>query len=536
MRYCQQCGKFHILPDFDEGKRSCRRKLERHNKRRRRRSTHTNNTLEKEKGVQLPAEDVIGAGETDIDSPCPGNKSIDAELILESDDGDVSPICSIPSICNVQSNSAASFAASGGIPKEEGVDISKLTIVSSSGDDKIGYSSMCPTGRLSFKLYDWNPAEFPRRLRHQIFQWLASMPVELEGYIRPGCTILTVFIAMPCFMWDKLSRHAAEYLNDFIHGPQSVLSGKGTVLIYLNNMIYEVLEDGTSLVNIKMEVQVPRLHYVYPTFFEAGKPMEFIVCGSNLLQPKLQFLVSFAGKYLPCDCSLALPHGKKSHVYHGSEEDSFGSLEHEIFRIHVPHTDAKLFGPAFIEVENESGLSNFIPVLVGDKPLCSDLQILQPVFNGSLELEKFVSKLIDVNIVPDLCNVHIMRQREMSELLLDIAWLLQEPLNDNREAHWTSVHVQRMICVLKFLIKHRSISILEKILNSWKLIMDKKFGYPMDRVVEPNSNLLQECIACARGMVYQKLELDNNSELDSKKSGDIYMLSNAPTTVKGGRL
>nr|1UL5_A Chain A, squamosa promoter binding protein-like 7 [Arabidopsis thaliana] len=35
-RYCQQCGKFHLLPDFDEGKRSCRRKLERHNNRRKR--------------------------------------------------------------------------------------------------------------------------------------------------------------------------------------------------------------------------------------------------------------------------------------------------------------------------------------------------------------------------------------------------------------------------------------------------------------------------------------------------------------------
>lgn len=38
----------------------------------------------------------------------------------------------------------------------------------------------------------------------QIFQWLASMPVELEGYIRPGCIILTVFIAMPNFMWMKV--------------------------------------------------------------------------------------------------------------------------------------------------------------------------------------------------------------------------------------------------------------------------------------------------------------------------------------------
>lgn len=30
----------------------------------------------------------------------------------------------------------------------------------------------CPTGRFSFKLYDWNPAEFPRQLRHQVLQIL----------------------------------------------------------------------------------------------------------------------------------------------------------------------------------------------------------------------------------------------------------------------------------------------------------------------------------------------------------------------------
>ncbi|KAG9156941.1 hypothetical protein Leryth_008996 [Lithospermum erythrorhizon] len=34
-RFCQQCSRFHALPEFDEGKRSCRRRLAGHNKRRR---------------------------------------------------------------------------------------------------------------------------------------------------------------------------------------------------------------------------------------------------------------------------------------------------------------------------------------------------------------------------------------------------------------------------------------------------------------------------------------------------------------------
>ncbi|KAI4372520.1 hypothetical protein MLD38_010740 [Melastoma candidum] len=34
-RFCQQCSRFHLLEEFDEGKRSCRRRLAGHNKRRR---------------------------------------------------------------------------------------------------------------------------------------------------------------------------------------------------------------------------------------------------------------------------------------------------------------------------------------------------------------------------------------------------------------------------------------------------------------------------------------------------------------------
>nr|KYP46457.1 Squamosa promoter-binding-like protein 12 [Cajanus cajan] len=34
-RFCQQCSRFHELAEFDEAKRSCRRRLARHNERRR---------------------------------------------------------------------------------------------------------------------------------------------------------------------------------------------------------------------------------------------------------------------------------------------------------------------------------------------------------------------------------------------------------------------------------------------------------------------------------------------------------------------
>ncbi|MDG2865975.1 hypothetical protein P7M39_24385, partial [Vibrio parahaemolyticus] len=33
-RFCQQCSRFHSLEEFDEGKRSCRKRLDGHNRRR----------------------------------------------------------------------------------------------------------------------------------------------------------------------------------------------------------------------------------------------------------------------------------------------------------------------------------------------------------------------------------------------------------------------------------------------------------------------------------------------------------------------
>nr|GEU40966.1 SBP-like protein [Tanacetum cinerariifolium] len=110
------------------------------------------------------------------------------------------------------------------------------------GDDNTDFSSMCPTGRISFKLYDWNPAEFPRRLRHQIFQWLASMPLELEGYIRPGCTILTIFIAMPKFMWVKLNEDPVVCIYDLFALPKNMLLRRDRFYINLNSMIFSVVK------------------------------------------------------------------------------------------------------------------------------------------------------------------------------------------------------------------------------------------------------------------------------------------------------
>ncbi|KAK3138795.1 hypothetical protein QOZ80_5AG0373510 [Eleusine coracana subsp. coracana] len=388
-RYCQQCGKFHILLDFDEDKRSCRRKLERHNKRRRRKPD-SKGPIEKEMDEHLDlSADVSGDGElreeniegtsTEMLETVLSDKLLDRETPVGSEDVLSSPTCTQPSLHNEQSKSIVTFVASVETcigAKQESVKLTSSPI----HDTKSAYSSSCPTGRISFKLYDWNPAEFPRRLRHQIFEWLASMPVELEGYIRPGCTILTVFIAMPQHMWDKLSNDAANLLRKLVNSPNSLLLGKGAFFIHVDNMIYQVLKDGTTLTSTRLEVQAPRIHYVHPAWFEAGKPVEFLLCGSSLDQPKFRSLLSFDGDYLKHDC------------FRLTSLDAFDCVEkgdlrldsqHEIFRISISQSRPNTHGPAFVEVENVSGLSNFVPILFGSKQLCSELEKIQDILCGS---------------------------------------------------------------------------------------------------------------------------------------------------------
>ncbi|XP_062199981.1 squamosa promoter-binding-like protein 18 isoform X2 [Phragmites australis] len=44
MRFCQQCSRFHLLAEFDEAKRSCRKRLDGHNRRRRKPQSDTMNS------------------------------------------------------------------------------------------------------------------------------------------------------------------------------------------------------------------------------------------------------------------------------------------------------------------------------------------------------------------------------------------------------------------------------------------------------------------------------------------------------------
>uniref|UniRef100_A0ACD5TH74 Uncharacterized protein n=1 Tax=Avena sativa TaxID=4498 RepID=A0ACD5TH74_AVESA len=525
-RYCQQCGKFHVLLDFDEDKRSCRRKLERHNKRRRRKPD-SKDTLEKETDEQLDLSTDGSGGrelrEEDIDgATCNmletvhSNKVLDRETPVGSEDMLSSPTCTQTSLQNDQSKSIVTFAASVEACIGTKQENAKLTS-SPMHDTKSTYSSSCPTGRISFKLYDWNPAEFPRRLRNQIFEWLSSMPVELEGYIRPGCTILTVFIAMPQHMWDKLSEDAANLVRNLVNAPSSILLGKGAFFVHVNNTIFQVLKDGATLMSTRLEVQAPRIHYVHPAWFEAGKPIELLVCGSSLDQPKFRSLLSFDGEYLKHDCCRLTSCETFACVKRG---DPTLDPQHECFRINITRTKPDTHGPGFVEVENVFGLSNFVPILFGSKQLCFELEKIQDALCGSSNKYKSATGEL-AGATSDPCEHWELQQTAMSGFLIEIGWLIRKPSPDEFKNLLSKTNIKRWICVLKFLIQNNFINVLEIVIKSSENIISSEILSNLEMGgLEQHVTTFLGYVRHARNIIDHRAKQNEETQLETRLCGD----------------
>nr|XP_009765576.1 PREDICTED: squamosa promoter-binding-like protein 3 [Nicotiana sylvestris]XP_016488455.1 PREDICTED: squamosa promoter-binding-like protein 3 [Nicotiana tabacum] len=60
-RFCQQCSRFHEVGEFDESKRSCRRRLAGHNERRRKTSTTSSSSDQCNAEVSSSRKSIIGS-------------------------------------------------------------------------------------------------------------------------------------------------------------------------------------------------------------------------------------------------------------------------------------------------------------------------------------------------------------------------------------------------------------------------------------------------------------------------------------------
>eukprot|EP00249_Psilotum_nudum_P021790 c28247_g2_i2 orf=387-3470(+) len=296
-------------------------------------------------------------------------------------------------------------------------EVPRSSVTSSAHKKHSLYMSPCSTSRVSFKLYDWNPADFPRRLRQQIFEWLSNMPVELEGYIRSGCIILTFFLTMPRLTWRKLNDEWVLYAQNLFCGPQHQFWGGGCIIARLNNKILKIQNGEVQSENFKEEF-APILHNVYPLCLEAGCTSEVYVFGKNLFRTTSRFLVSFRGLYLEChasrwECS-------------SEELEGIGLDDFETCKITICTPEPRKYGTAYVEVDHDLGVSNFMPMLVADGEICAEVNSLRQ--NLELKVAYCDSEL--QNIDTETCLLASLEQ-QVSDLLIDLGWVLRHVQDDN---------------------------------------------------------------------------------------------------------
>ncbi|MCO5578855.1 hypothetical protein L7F22_032702 [Adiantum nelumboides] len=490
-RYCQQCGKFHRLSDFDEGKRSCRRKLERHNRRRRRRPADEEGEAQDcearlcgididgsnlQEGLAIQNAPTVAASTGQSQGVALTKKKTKAKSIAQdvttllhtddhrtSDDWSGSIRRSEEDINSTNKENLdvhcllEPLMGNDDEPIVEGSRGTKRLLKSeiprtSNTSKHTDYVSPCPTGRISFKLYDWNPADFPRRLRQQIFEWLSNMPVELESYVRSGCIILTFFVTMPQVMWDKVMAEWKEQVQTLILKSRVKLLGTGQLSLHMVERSL-VLKNGKATNAFCKDLLAPSVVDLYPRSIEAGCRTQIYVFGFNFSGGR--FLLSFGEQYVECSDWESVD---SSHLTAQKMWNSLDKIEVQKVNVFLP--DSQTFGLAYAEVESINGLSNFMPILVADKSICLEI--------NSVRLNYVCSSSFNICVDTLDKDVKVRRSQFGMDILTDLGWALKYTTRpfpvDKLELRETLN--ERLQSLLLFFLKHRCHAITQRLVQT----------------------------------------------------------------------
>ncbi|XP_021756978.1 squamosa promoter-binding-like protein 1 [Chenopodium quinoa] len=464
-RFCQQCSRFHALPEFDEGKRSCRRRLAGHNKRRRKTlpetspnvgsltdeksagyllvsllrilsNLHSNgsdetkdqdlishllrNLASQVSGSNLPelqqgSQRLLNAGisvgipeknPSSAQELCQAVPSAEAHIglltrenqhqkektqyasqpgIFHPADGSIATKGSVPraylgidlnnvyddsqECVDIPGNGHGSIACAywpehlqkSSPPQTSGISDSNSGHSSSSGSDSQGR-----TDRIVFKLFGKDPDDLPHQLRTQILDWLSHKPSDIEGYIRPGCIVLTIYLRLNKSLWEELCYDMSSSLSRLLSLSDDPFWKTGWIYTRVQQSAAFIC-DGRVVLDtpLPFKSRGSQISSISPIAVPAAQTVQLVVKGSNLSGPTSRLLCAIEGRYLVQDSCYSL-------VESTAEQDEVQSLS---FHCSIPN----VVGRGFIEVE-DYGLSGcFFPFIVAEPEICSEICMLERV-------------------------------------------------------------------------------------------------------------------------------------------------------------
>ncbi|XP_024993790.1 squamosa promoter-binding-like protein 1 isoform X1 [Cynara cardunculus var. scolymus] len=470
-RFCQQCSRFHALQEFDEGKRSCRRRLAGHN--RRRRKTHPENTIngvslnderscsyllvsllrilsnvqsntsEQSKDQDLlshllknlaslagtvndknssgllsgsqclqdagtssaPPEkeplqpvgetvnpsrlDMMHRGVLGTPDPCQitissNNKApteantveatvgkmklnnIDLNMVYDDSQDCMEPTESFETPENTDNVPIwlRRHPHKSSPPQTSGNSGSTATQSPSSSSGE----AQSRTDRIVFKLFGKDPNELPIVLRNQILDWLLHSPTDIEGYIRPGCIILAIYLRMDNSSWDELCYDLSSHLRKLLDASSNSFWRTGWVYTRVLDHVAFVC-DGQIVLNTALPHKSHRkssILNITPIAVSASESTQFSVKGFNISWSTSRMLCVLEGSYLLQTSCSDLMEAADSLIKHEDTQ----SLS---FSCPIPH----ISGRGFIEIEDDSLSSSFFPFIVAEQDVCSEIRTLE---------------------------------------------------------------------------------------------------------------------------------------------------------------
>ncbi|KAL9259919.1 Squamosa promoter-binding-like protein [Drosera capensis] len=546
-RFCQQCSRFHVLQEFDEGKRSCRRRLAGHNKRRRKAQPKTSvdlGSLNDDQGTQLlmsllrimpklnsnsteqkkdeemlahllkslvtlagalnngslsglvqrsqesqdvrvspdaPQEDLPNADqlevepsvETRIATPtndtlgglqqaAPAafqrvnlandvqnrtetaskrnkltlidlNKEYDgSEDIVDNQDNCASLDCLVREQDRLKSSP----------PQTSGNSDSTFARSPSSSS---GSEPQSRTDRIIFKLLGKDPNDLPHLLRGQILDWLSHSPTDIEGYIRPGCIVLTIYIRLEKSSWDELCYDLGSSLSRLLDLSDDPFWRTGWIFTRVRNHVAFIC-DGEVVLDTPIpstSSEISRISSISPLAVSASQKVQFVIKGSNLSPSSSRFLCALEGDYLALD---------------GLEDPSEGDhsfIEHEnVSCLRLSCSIPNVTGRGFIEVDNCGLGRSFFPFIVAEPDVCSEICKLESM----IELEE-----------TDENHEKTDARNQALDFLHEIGWLLHRNSLGLRSPDASSLEpgfpFERAKHLLNFSIEHDWCAVVKKLLD-----------------------------------------------------------------------
>uniref|UniRef100_A0A1J3JYZ9 Squamosa promoter-binding-like protein 14 n=1 Tax=Noccaea caerulescens TaxID=107243 RepID=A0A1J3JYZ9_NOCCA len=256
------------------------------------------------------------------------------------------------------------------------------------------------TGKIVFKLLGKDPSQLPGTLRTEIYSWLSSIPSEMESYIRPGCVVLSVYLAMSPAAWEQLERNLPQRVGVMLQDSHSEFWRNTRFLVNMGRQLASHKNGRIRCSKSWRTWNSPELISVSPVAVVAGEETSLVVRGRNLTNDGISFRCTHMGSYMPMEVTGA-----------ACRQTIFEELNVNSFK--VKNAQAGFLGRCFIEVENGFRGDSF-PLIIANAAICKELNRLEEEFHPKSK-----------NITEEQAHRPTSRE-EVLCFLNELGWLFQK--------------------------------------------------------------------------------------------------------------